>query len=149
LKDTPRSTLLRFHFIRLDLKSNMKALSLFSGLFFATLCCDAQSSEVIHRKAIVVDTHNDVLSAQTLEGVDISTRQTKGHSDLDRWRDGRLDVQVFSVWTGEKPRGRSFYLDANEEIDSLKRLILRNYSRMAEITSYRSIRRAVKKNKLA
>lgn len=117
--------------------------------FLLPLCCVAQSPEVIHRKAIVVDTHNDVLSSQTLEGVDISTRQTKGHSDLDRWREGRLDVQIFSVWTGEKPRGKSFYLDANEEIDSLKRLILRNYSRMAEITSYRSIKRAVKKNKLA
>jgi len=127
----------------------MKTSLFFITLFFLSLCCGAQSAEVIHRKAMVVDTHNDVLSSQTLEGIDISTRQTKGHSDLDRWREGRLDVQIFSVWTGEKPRGRSFYLDANEEIDSLKRLILRNYSRMAEITSYHSIRRAVKKNKLA
>lgn len=108
-----------------------------------------QSAKSIHRKATVVDTHNDVLSSLTLEGIDISHRQTQGQSDLDRWKEGGLDVQFFSVWTGEKPRGKSFYLDANEEIDSLKRLILRNYQRMAEITSYRSVRRAVKKNKLA
>lgn len=108
-----------------------------------------QSAKSIHRKATVVDTHNDVLSSLTLEGIDISHRQTKGQSDLDRWKEGGLDVQFFSVWTGEKPRGKSFYLDANEEIDSLKRLILRNYHRMAEITSFRSVRRAVKKNKLA
>lgn len=116
---------------------------------FLFICCNAQSADVIHRKAIVVDTHNDVLSSLTLEGVDISTRQTTGHSDLDRWREGRLDVQFFSIWTGDKPRRKSFYLDANEEIDSLKRLILRNYQRMAEITSYRSVKRAVKKGKLA
>jgi membrane dipeptidase len=109
----------------------------------------AQSAKKIHRKAILVDTHNDVLSSQTLEGVDISYRQTRGHSDLDRWKEGGLDVQFFSIWTGDKPRGKSFYLDANEEIDSLKRLILRNYNRMAEITSYRSVKRAVKRNKLA
>jgi membrane dipeptidase len=126
----------------------MKLLIVFLFLAIA-VNGSSQSAEIIHRKAIVVDTHNDVLSSQTLNGVDISSRQKTGHSDLDRWREGRVDVQFFSIWTGEKPRGRSFYLDANEEIDSLKRLILRNYDRMAEITHYRSIRRAVKKGKLA
>ncbi len=118
-------------------------------LLFISFFSAGQSAKSIHRKATVVDTHNDVLSSLTLEGIDISHRQTQGQSDLDRWKEGGLDVQFFSVWTGEKPRGKSFYLDANEEIDSLKRLILRNYHRMAEITSYRSVRRAVKKNKLA
>jgi len=118
-------------------------------LLFASFISTAQSAKTIHRKAIVVDTHNDVLSSLTLKGIDISHRQTQGQSDLDRWKEGGLDVQFFSIWTGEKPRGKSFYLDANEEIDSLKRLILRNYNRMAEITSYRSVKRAVKKNKLA
>jgi membrane dipeptidase len=118
-------------------------------LLFVSLISAAQSAKTIHRKAIVVDTHNDVLSSLTLKGIDISHRQTQGQSDLDRWKEGGLDVQFFSIWTGEKPRGKSFYLDANEEIDSLKRLILRNYNRMAEITSYRSVKRAVKKNKLA
>jgi len=127
----------------------MKHLFFFFCFVITALYCNGQSAEIIHRKAIVVDTHNDALSSQTLNGVDISFRQTKGHSDLDRWRDGRVDVQFFSIWTGEKPRSKSFYLDANEEIDSLKRLILRNYHRMAEITHYRSIRRAVKKGKLA
>lgn len=118
-------------------------------LLFVSFISAAQSAKTIHRKAIVVDTHNDVLSSLTLKGIDISHRQTQGQSDLDRWKEGGLDVQFFSIWTGEKPRGKSFYLDANEEIDSLKRLILRNYNRMAEITSYRSVKRAVKKNKLA
>lgn len=128
----------------------MKKASIILFFFLSSsLLLSAQSAKKIHRKAIVVDTHNDVLSSQTLEGVDISHRQTKGHSDLDRWKEGGLDVQFFSIWTGEKPRGKSFYLDANEEIDSLKRLILRNYNRMAEITSYRSVKRAVKRNKLA
>lgn len=108
-----------------------------------------QSAKSIHQKATVVDTHNDVLSSLTLKGIDISHRQTQGQSDLDRWKEGGLDVQFFSIWTGEKPRGKSFYFDANEEMDSLKRLILRNYHRMAEITSFRSVRRTVKKNKLA
>lgn len=118
-------------------------------LLLASFLAAGQSAKSIHRKAIVVDTHNDVLSELTLKGIDISYRQTQGHSDLDRWKEGGVDVQFFSIWTGEKPRSKSFYQDAHEEIDSLKRLILRNYHRMAEITSYRSVKRAVKKNKLA
>ena len=127
----------------------MKKYLLPIPLFFFTICAGAQPAATIHRKAIVVDTHNDVLSSQTLQGIDISVRHEKGHSDLDRWKQGRLDVQFFSIWTGDKPRSNSFYLDANEEIDSLKRIILRNYNRMTEVTSYRSIKRAVRKNKLA
>jgi membrane dipeptidase len=118
-------------------------------LLLASFFSAGQSAKIIHRKATVVDTHNDVLTELTLKGIDISHRQTQGQSDLDRWKEGGLDVQFFSIWTSEKPRNKSFYVDAHEEIDSLKRLILRNYQRMAEITSYRSVRRAVKKNKLA
>jgi membrane dipeptidase len=125
-----------------------KTYSVFSLLLISSILV-AQSARQIHNKAVVVDTHNDVLTSLTLEGVDISYRQPKGQSDLDRWKEGGLDVQFFSIWTGDKPRGKSFYLDANEEIDSLKRIILRNYNRMAEITSSRSIKRAVKRNKLA
>lgn len=110
----------------------------------------AQSYKTIHRKATVVDTHNDVLTELVLKGVDISHRQPKGHSDLDRWKEGRLDVQFFSVWTGDTPRNKEgFYKDALEEIDSLQVFALRNYERIALVTTYKGIKRSSRKNKLA
>ena len=45
----------------------------------------AQDYRALHTKAIVVDSHNDVLSSATLKGMDIGTDLTgKTHSDLAR-----------------------------------------------------------------
>ena len=60
----------------------------------------SQAARKLHQKSIVVDTHNDVLSSSVLAGKDISHRLATGHSDLDRWKDGGVDVQFFSVYTG-------------------------------------------------
>src|SRR5438552_11844626 len=105
---------------------------LFVVLFGASY---SQSSNKLHFKSILVDTHNDVLSASVLEGKDISHRLTTGQSDLDRWKDGGLDVQFFSVWTDRTPRNTAgFFKDANQEIDSLEIIALRNPSRMTLAT---------------
>src|SRR5215471_15211911 len=76
-------------------------LILLIGFFQAS---KAQSTNKLHHDAVLVDTHNDVLSSSVLEGKDISHRLTSGQSDLDRWKDGGLDVQFFSVWTDKTPR---------------------------------------------
>jgi len=88
--------------------------------FFALIFLQgySQSTAKLHKKAIVVDTHNDILSSSVLDGLDISKRLTTGHSDLVRWKEGGLDVQFFSVWTDEKPRTpKGFFADAMQEID--------------------------------
>ena len=61
-----------------------KILILF--IFELPILLFAQSSKKLHFKAVLVDTHNDVLSSSVLEGKDISHRLTTGHSDLDRWK---------------------------------------------------------------
>ena len=66
-------------------------------LFAQQLC--AQSYKKIHRKAIVVDTHNDFLMKAVDLGIVMDHDLTgKTHSDLGRWKNGGLDVQVFSVY---------------------------------------------------
>lgn len=109
----------------------------------------SQSALRLHRKAIVADTHNDVLSSSVLEGKDISHRLTTGHSDLVRWKEGGLDVQFFSVWTGESPRNKEgFYSDAVQEIDSLNFLVLRNYEKMRMAYTYDDVLKGIRKEKL-
>ncbi|MBS1653797.1 MAG: membrane dipeptidase, partial [Bacteroidetes bacterium] len=109
----------------------------------------SQSALRLHRKAIVADTHNDVLSSSVLEGKDISHRLTTGHSDLVRWKEGGLDVQFFSVWTGQSPRNKEgFYSDAVQEIDSLNFLVLRNYEKMRMAYTYDDVLKGVRKEKL-
>lgn len=109
----------------------------------------SQSLKKLHNKAILVDTHNDVLSSSVLEGKDISHRLTTGQSDLDRWKEGGLDVQFFSVWTDKTPRNEEgFFKDANQEIDSLEIITLRNPFRMALATTYKDVRKGIRQGKL-
>jgi membrane dipeptidase len=127
-----------------------KWLALLVFLFSISIIASSQTIRKLHFKAILVDTHNDVLSSQTLEGKDISHRLTTGHSDLDRWKEGGLDVQFFSIWTDKTSRNKEgFYKDANQEIDSLEVLVLKNYSRMTLATTYREVKKSVRQHKLA
>ncbi|MDP2059848.1 MAG: membrane dipeptidase, partial [Flavobacteriaceae bacterium] len=66
----------------------------------ATLQLSAQTYQEIHEKAIFVDTHNDFLT-QTMEKNFVFDTDLKGktHSDLNRMKEGGLDVQFFSVWS--------------------------------------------------
>ncbi len=125
-------------------------MRIFLSVLFVTSIqlIQAQSVNKLHYKAILVDTHNDVLSSSVLEGKDISHRLTTGQSDLDRWKEGGVDVQFFSVWTDKTPRNKEgFFKDANQEIDSLEIIVLRNHSRMTLATNYNQVKKGVRQNK--
>ena len=95
----------------------------------------------IHQRSTLVDTHNDLLTSQTLEGRDVSNRLTEGHSDLSRLKEGGVDVQFFSVWTGETARNKEgFFRDAMEQIDSLEFITLRNVEKISLATSYSQVK---------
>jgi len=121
---------------------------LFLLALLATTFLPAQSVKKIHSKAVLVDTHNDVLSSGVLDGIDISKRVKEGHSDLDRWKEGGVDVQFFSVWTGDKPRNKEgFFQDAKQEIDSLNILVLKNPFRMTLARNYHEVKKGLRQNK--
>lgn len=108
----------------------------------------AQSYKKIHNKAIVVDTHNDILMQAADRGI-VFDRDLTGntHSDLDRWKKGGLDVQVFSVYCdGDK---KNAYAYANREMDSLDAVVARNPDKIVKVFSYAELLKAVKQHKIA
>ena len=124
-------------------------LACFSLLLFISAAATAQSTAKLHKKAIVVDTHNDILSSSVLDGLDISKRLNTGHSDLVRWKEGGLDVQFFSVWTDKTPRNKEgFFQDAMQEIDSLEIISLRHYDKMVLATNWKEVKKGIRRNKL-
>lgn len=126
----------------------MRKSLLFLALLLSFLS-QGQSARRIHNKAVLVDGHNDVLTEKSLEGIDISHRTTEGHSDLVRWKEGGLDVQFFSVWTGERARNKEgFYKDAVQEIDSLNVLLLKNPHRMTLASTYKDVKKGIRQDKL-
>jgi membrane dipeptidase len=67
-------------------------------------------------------------------------------------------VQFFSVWTDKTPRnkearpddpvGRGFFKDANQQIDSLHAIVLRNPLRMTLATNYKEVKEGIRQDKL-
>ncbi|MEO6290191.1 MAG: dipeptidase [Ginsengibacter sp.] len=125
----------------------MKIKLLFLGIFFIQQL-HAQSFEKIHRKAIVVDTHNDILMKAADIGIVFDQDLTGiAHSDLARWKQGGLDVQIFSVYCdGDK---KDAFAYANREMDSLDAVVARNPDKIVKVANYAEMMKAVKQHKIA
>src|SRR5919112_1753260 len=90
-----------------------------ASLIICSICANGQSYIKLHTKALVVDTHNDVMISM-LEGKDIAT-DLKGqtHSDLLRFKQGGVDAQFFSIWCDETYGNGTAFKFANRQIDTL------------------------------
>ena len=125
----------------------MKIKLLFLSVFISHLIY-AQSYQKIHRKAIVVDTHNDILTQVMERGVALDTDLTGiTYSDLDRWKKGGLDVQFFSVWSdGNQDNPFQFAL---RQMDTLDAVAKRNPEKIAEVSNSKELYKVVKQHKIA
>jgi membrane dipeptidase len=128
----------------------MKKCFIFLLLAFSGLIAQSQSFQQIHENAIVVDTHNDVLSTVTLEGMNIENDLTgRSHSDLARFKKGGVDVQIFSIFCDDRYGKGSAYNYAIREIDSLYALAARNPDKMRIVRTPKELIQTVKEHKLA
>lgn len=112
------------------------------------LTVQAQQYQKIHDKAIVVDSHNDILTACMEKKVSMDA-DLKGrtHSDLNRFKQGGVDVQIFSVWCdGNKENPFAW---ANREMDTLDAVISRNPDKIALVRNSKELKQALKDKKLA
>jgi membrane dipeptidase len=125
----------------------MKIKILLLSVLFAQQLA-AQSYKKIHSKAIVVDTHNDILMQAADIGIVFDQGLSgKTHSDLNRMKKGGLDVQLFSVYCDGDLKNPYAY--ANREMDSLDAVVARNPDKIVKIASYAELLGAVKQHKIA
>ena len=120
----------------------------FLPLLLFPLLSQSQSVQKLHKKAIVVDSHNDIITACIEKNVRMDQDlRGKTHSDLQRMKEGGLDVQIFSVWCdGEKPAPFQF---ANREMDLLDDVIKNNPDKIALTRTTAEMVQAVKEKKIA
>jgi membrane dipeptidase len=102
-------------------------------------------SAKLHQKAIVVDTHGDIISDQIRSGIDVGKRQPGGQFDLARAKEGGLDVQVFSIWSDASG---GFAL-ANRQIDSLEALARRHSHKLQLVRTATELKSVVKSGRMA
>jgi membrane dipeptidase len=110
-----------------------------------------QRARQIHRRAIVVDTHNDVTTPMTNDDYDLSgTPPTPYRTSIARMKKGGLTAEFFSLYV--KP----WYVDHGgaarrtlDMIDSVYRAVERNPRDLMIATSAADIRRAKRQGKVA
>lgn len=120
------------------------------AFFFLLLSAGAAAQDVarLHEKAVVVDSHNDILTAclEKIVSMDNDLRG-KTQSDLLRFKRGGVDVQFFSVWCDgnrENP-----FAWANREMDTLYAVAGRHPESIAIVHTWKELRKAIKQHKLA
>ncbi len=96
----------------------------------------------------MADSHNDLLTASIEKNLSIDQDlKGKTHSDLNRFKEAGVDVQIFSVWCdGDKTQP---YAWANREIDTLYAVASRNPQKITIVQNYAQLKKAVRNNKLA
>ena len=118
------------------------------------LCClifffSCQSYKSLHKNAVVIDTHNDVLSTATMKGLNIENDLSgRTHSDIARFSKGGIDVQVFSIFCDERYGKDTAYKYANREIDSLYAIVGRNGNKMMMVTTPDQLQQAVAQKRI-
>ena len=111
----------------------------------------AERAERLHRDAIVIDTHSDTTPRFQDEGWDFDERHTPADSrmDMPRIREGGLDAEFWSIYTGEaKVPGEAMRI-ALERIDAVHRLVESHPQEMGLATTAADIRRLVAEGRFA
>jgi len=111
-------------------------------LLLITAGVHAQS---IHFKSVLVDTHNDCITACIEKKVSLD-QDLKGinHSDLARFKQGGVDYQLFSIWCdGNKVNP---YAWAMREMDTLDAVAARNPDKIVVAKTWKEIQNAIQQN---
>lgn len=103
----------------------MKKFQKLSLIIFSIIITSCgKNGNQIHEDAFIADMHNDVL-LRSLTGRDILTDLPESHSDLPKFNQGGLDLQVFSIWVSPTEFKGKYFERANSMIDRLEYLCSR------------------------
>ncbi len=138
-------------------RKNLSLLIILSALFAASATAQQRDEKLwkraqeLHRRAIVVDGHNDVTSFMVDEDYDLGTPSVgKYHTDIARMKAGGMTAQFFAVYVDRKyvKEGGSARR-AMDMIDHVYRAAERHPNDIMMATSVADIRRAEKGGKIA
>jgi membrane dipeptidase len=101
-----------------------------------------------HYKSILVDTHNDILEQCINKGYSFDQDlKGKTHSDLNRFKQGGVDLQLFSVWCDGQQKNPYRY--ANRMIDTVYAVAKRNPDKIKVVYNSKEMYRAVRHHQMA
>lgn len=118
--------------------------------YLLSLCILISASiqaQSIHYKSILVDTHNDAVTACIEKKVSLDQDLTGiNHSDLKRFKQGGVDYQLFSIWCdGNKLNP---YAWAMREMDTIDAVAARNPDKIVVAKTWKEINKALHQGKI-
>lgn len=129
------------------------------ALALAVSACGEQGSDpelalraaALHRDAIVVDTHSDTTPRFEDPGWSFAERHdaSDGHMDLPRIREGGLDVQFWSIYTGKAEEPGEAMRIALERIDAVHQMVARYPKEVGLALDVADVRALVREGRLA
>ncbi|MFZ0821907.1 MAG: dipeptidase, partial [Candidatus Acidiferrales bacterium] len=126
-------------------------LLLLAALFTRTVPADdiADRAHKIHFNAIVLDTHDDTPQRFLFENFDLGHRDSEGHIDIPRMRDGGMNAIFFSIWTPVTVTGPQAVKRALDLIDSVREQIRKHPGDLMLATTAAEVRHAHEEGKIA
>jgi membrane dipeptidase len=109
----------------------------------------SEQARRLHFSAIVVDTHDDTTQRFFSSNFDLGKRNSTGHIDIPRMREGGLNAIFFSIWIDGRILGPPAIQKALDQIDAVRENV-RKYSKdLAFARTADDVRRAHAQGKIA
>jgi membrane dipeptidase len=106
-------------------------------------------AKALHKRALIVDTHDDTPQRMVWEKFDLAHRDPSGHIDIPRMRDGNLGAIFFSIWVPSKVTGPLAVERALKQIDAVREQARLHPGDLALATTAAEVRAAHAQGKIA
>jgi membrane dipeptidase len=130
-------------------------LCVFGCVLFAAALLLANSDSIseqarrLHFSSIVVDTHDDTTQRFFSNNFDLGKRNSTGHIDIPRMREGGLNAIFFSIWIDGRTMGPPAIQQALDQIDAIQQNVHKYSKDLAFARTAADVRLAHKQGKIA
>lgn len=127
-------------------KSLLTSLVIFSIIFI--LCGREIDFMELHKSSLVADLHCDT-ALRMLQGIQISVRDTSGHVDIPRLREGGVDLQVFACFISTNHPKDDCADYVHRMLDTLEAQFERNKANIAICTKAKEAEEIINSGRIA
>jgi len=103
----------------------------------------------LHFSSIVADTHDDTTQRLFSSDFDLGKRNSTGHIDIPRMREGGMNVIFFSIWIDGRTMGGLAIQKALDQIDAVHQNVRKYSNDLALARTADDVRRAHDQRKIA
>jgi len=109
----------------------------------------SEQARRLHFSSIVADTHDDTTQRLFSSDFDLGKRNSTGHIDIPRMREGGMNVIFFSIWIDGRTMGGLAIQKALDQIDAVHQNVRKYSNDLALARTADDVRRAHDQRKIA